>query len=175
MGSTVQQISTVDQLIRGTGYNNDFVLKNITSATSLLPQVDHPTNYKYSAVFFRLNYTLKNKYLLNLTGRRDGSSRFSNGNELNNYGAIGAGWIFSEENFILKNLRFLSFGKFRASCGVTGNDQIGDYRYLDLYYPVNVEVSYQNMPGLIPVSIANPYLQWEKTRKNATRIRPWIF
>ncbi len=63
----------------------------------------------------------------------------------------------------------LSFGKFKGSYGITGNDQIGDYRYLNIYDVVNVQVPYQNLVALGPTALANPYIQWETTKKVPTR------
>ncbi len=72
-------------------------------------------------------------------------------------------WIFTEEDFIKNHHSFLSFGKIRASYGSTGNDQIGDYRFLSLYNPMYG--AYQGSGGLEPTGISNPYLTWEATKK----------
>ncbi len=79
--------------------------------------------------------------------------------------SVGAAWIFSEEEFIKNNLSFLSFGKLKGSYGILGNDQIGDYIFLNLYNPTFAEVPYQNTTGLLPNGLSNPYLEWERTRK----------
>ncbi len=57
------------------------------------------TIYKYNAVFARINYDWKQKYILNLTARRDGSSRFGDNNKLHNFGSFGAAWIFLRKSF----------------------------------------------------------------------------
>ncbi len=124
------------------------------------------STYKYNALFARINYNLKNRYLLNVTSRRNGSNRFGSKNLFHTFGSIGAAWIFSEENLIKNIFPFLSFGKLRCSFGTTGNDQIADYQFLNLYSPVNgVSVPYQNSIGFIPTKINNPYLSWEETKK----------
>jgi TonB-linked SusC/RagA family outer membrane protein len=117
--------------------------------------------YKYCAIFSRFGYNYKAKYLLNITLRRDGSSRFGPRRQFANFGAIGAGWIFSEEPFI--KMPFLSYGKLRASYGVTGNDQIGNYQYLDRYQ--FTDLAYQGQKGLRVVSVYNPDFAWEQTKK----------
>ena len=71
---------------------------------------------------------------MNLSYRRDGSSKFGPNYKWGDFGAIGAAWIFSNESFIKNALPFLSFGKLRTSYGITGNDQIADYQYLNLIY-----------------------------------------
>src|SRR5690606_30020964 len=88
--------------------------------------------------------------------------RFGPRNQYANFGAIGTAWIFSEEPIINK-LSFLSFGKIRGSYGVTGNDNIGDYQYLDIYG--ETYDPYQGIAGLIPLRLFNPTYGWETNRK----------
>eukprot|EP01096_Ripella_sp_DP13-Kostka_P009087 TRINITY_DN3439_c0_g1_i3.p4 TRINITY_DN3439_c0_g1~~TRINITY_DN3439_c0_g1_i3.p4 ORF type:complete len:424 (+),score=-52.08 TRINITY_DN3439_c0_g1_i3:2171-3442(+) len=112
--------------------------------------------------FARANYNWREKYILNLTGRRDGSSRFGPGDQFATFGAVGAAWLFSKEN-VFKNSTFLSFGKLRASYGITGNDQIGDYQYLDTY--ASTGINYGGTVGLQPTRLFNPKFGWETNRK----------
>ncbi|OQP44991.1 hypothetical protein A4D02_09350 [Niastella koreensis] len=165
LGATFQQNNSSRAEQSGSGYNSDLVLKDISAAPTR-SAIGGSAVYKYNAIFGRVNISYKDKYLLNFTGRRDGSSRFGSENRFHNFGAIGAAWIFSSENILKASRSFLSFGKLRASYGTTGNDQIGDYQYLNLYNPVTgVGVPYQSATGLAPDRLANPYLQWEETRK----------
>ena len=167
VGSTLQQRNSNRQLLEASGFNSDLVMDNINAATSVtVPENSSIASvYKYNAVFGRINYNIQNRYIINLTARRDGSSRFGSENHFHNFGAIGVAWIFSNENWIKNNSRILSFGKLRGSYGTTGNDQIGDYAYMSLYDNVNPEIPYRGVAGLTPRNIANPYLQWEETRK----------
>lgn len=143
------------------GFPNDDVLTAAGFATTITAQTS-VTEYKYQALFGRLNYNWDNKYLLNITARRDGSSRFGTGRQVANFGAVGAGWIFSDEEFIKQSAPFLSFGKLRGSYGVTGNDQIGDYQYLDNYTSA---LAYQGQPSYIPSRLYNADYSWEVTKK----------
>ena len=165
LGATIQQQNSNGQLVAGSGYNSDDVLENMGAAAKLTTISSAIATYKYNALFGRVTYNLLDKYIVNLSGRRDGSSRFGSDNMFHNFGAIGIGWVFSQEGFLKKGTSVLSFGKLRASYGTTGNDQISDYQYLSLYRPVNVGVQYQNTTGLTPAGLNNPYLQWEETRK----------
>ncbi len=165
VGSTLQQRYDKGQMVRATGYSDDLFLDNIQSATNIFPVYSMNSVYKYAALFGRLNYKIKNKYIINLSSRRDGSSRFGTINQYKNFSAVGLGWIFSEEQLIKKNLQWFSFGKLRASYGTTGSDQIGDYSFLGLYANVSADVPYQGSIGLRPNSISNPYLTWEETKK----------
>lgn len=118
--------------------------------------------YKYAAFYGRFNYSWGGKYILNLTGRRDGSSRFGPGRQFANLGAAGLAWIFSNEKFAKGLISFLSFGKIRGSYGLTGNDQIGDYKYLDSYGSVG---QYHGKSTLGPKQLFNPDYGWEVNRK----------
>lgn len=165
-GSTFQNTRRNRQLVEGKGYASDDVMENINAATSVTvpPNSSIASQYKYAAVFGRLTYNTKNKYIVNITARRDGSSRFGSANQYHNFGAIGAAWIFSNERFA-KTLQGLSFGKFRISYGTTGNDQIGDYRFMSLYENYNTPVAYRGGPSLVSNNLTNPLLKWEETRK----------
>ncbi|HEX9512826.1 MAG TPA: SusC/RagA family TonB-linked outer membrane protein, partial [Puia sp.] len=165
VGTTINQNNSNGQQLTGIGYNSDLVLEDIRSAASVTVQSTIASLYKYNALFGRLSYNWDDKYLINLTARRDGSSRFGAANQFHNFGAAGIGWIFSKEAIIRNTLPFLSFGKLRASYGTTGNDQIGDYQFLNLYRPTYAQVPYQGATGLAPNGLANPYLQWEETKK----------
>ncbi len=73
--------------------------------------------------------------------------------------------FFQRKTFSKKLAGSLSFGKLRGSFGTTGNDQIGDYKFTNLYDPVYVSSSYQNSLGLSPLGLPNPYFVWEETVK----------
>jgi len=161
IGGSWQQIVNKRSTIQGTGYTNDALLGSINGA-NVVTVTDGYSQYRYEAFFGRINYNWKDKYILNLTGRRDGSSRFGTNKQFANFGAAGAAWIFSNENLIKKNLSFLSFGKLRASYGTTGNDQIGDYQYLDSWSPTSNR--YQGT-SLVPTRLFNGDYSWEINKK----------
>lgn len=163
IGTTIQQSKSNGQNVNGYGYSNDLVLRDITSASSVAISSIN-SMYKYNALFGRINFNWKDKYLANLTARRDGTSRFGPANRFHNFKAIGIGWVFSKEEFIQRNLSFISFGKLRTSYGTTGNDQVGDYSFLDLYNPIS-GYTYQGVTGIMPVRLFTPDLAWEETRK----------
>jgi TonB-linked SusC/RagA family outer membrane protein len=164
-GTTIQQNNSNGLQLTGSGYNSDAVLQDIHSAAAVAVTSTINNQYKYNAAFGRINYNWQEKYVINLTARRDGSSRFGQANEFHNFGAIGGAWVFSNEPVIKNAIHVLSFGKLRASYGTTGNDQIGDYQFLNLYSTSYSPVPYQGITGLQPTALSNPYLQWEETRK----------
>lgn len=162
LGMSFQQNKAQYRNILASNFNSDDVMEDIRSATVFSIDQSSFKTYKYAALFARINYSLSDKYYLNITARRDASSRFGPGNQFANFGAVGAAWIFSEENLIKDKLPFLSFGKLRTSYGITGNDQIDDYGYLQLY---NSSSSYQGFPTLVTSRIANPDYSWETNKK----------
>lgn len=176
-GATIQQTSSDRKLVNGSGYTSDLVLENVGAATSVTipPNSTIQSQYKYNAGFFRVTYNLQDKYILNLSGRRDGSSRYGSANRFHNFGAVGAAWLFSSEKFFSPVSKIIDFGKLRLSYGTTGNDQIGDYVYLSLYDYNTAPVPYRDGPALVQNKLTNPYLQWEETRKFSVGLDLGIF
>ncbi|MBS1565478.1 MAG: SusC/RagA family TonB-linked outer membrane protein, partial [Bacteroidetes bacterium] len=161
-GGTFQETLNNTSDIAADGYTNDGLLRSISAATSIRASSTY-SQYRYNALFGRIGYSWEDKYVLNLTGRRDGSSRFGPGKQFANFGAAGLAWIFTKENFSRQLPAFLSFGKLRASYGTSGNDQIGDYQYLDSW--ATPFYAYNGTAGLIPSRLANASYGWEINRK----------
>ncbi|MBB5439614.1 TonB-linked SusC/RagA family outer membrane protein [Pedobacter sp. AK017] len=166
LGGTLQETNTLILQQTGSGQPNDSQIENLSAATLIRVNTDSKSQYKYNAVFARLNYLLEDKYVVNLNLRRDGSSRFGSQNRFHTFYSIGGAWLFGNEKAIKKNARWLSAGKLRANYGTTGNDQITDYRFLSLLRsPSYNTIPYLQSPVLEPFNITNPFLQWEETRK----------
>lgn len=116
----------------------------------------------FISYLFRANLAFADKYLLNLSFRRDGTSKFSPTHKWGNFPSVGAGWIMSEENFFSGIKDIINFLKIKASWGRLGNDKIGNY----LYYPVlNTGVSavfgeniYQ---AVVPAYSPDENIHWE--------------
>lgn len=162
LGETIEQDINSSNLIDASGYSNDMLITSISGAPDITAS-DAYSQYKYNAIFGRVNYRYDQRYIINLTGRRDGSSRFGPGKQFGNFGAVGTAWIFSEEKFIKSNLPFLSYGKLRASYGTTGSDAIGDYQYISRWQPT--EYYYQGSPGYLSQNLFNPDFSWAVTKK----------
>jgi TonB-linked SusC/RagA family outer membrane protein len=163
LGATFDQSITQSTRFSATGFASDALLSDLSAASSVTVLNQTSTLYRYNALFCRLNWNWQGKYLINLTGRRDGSSRFGPGNRFANFGAVGAGWIFTQESFIKESMPFMSYGKFRGSYGTNGNDQIGDYGYLDTWQPSYLP--YNGTSGLNPTRLYNPNYKWETNQK----------
>ncbi|WDF77174.1 SusC/RagA family TonB-linked outer membrane protein [Mucilaginibacter sp. KACC 22773] len=163
-GMTYQQNKSTGVYLLGTGYGSDELLGSLIGASLVQTQYANYSLYKYTAGFARVNYNWDSKYIIDGTFRRDGSSRFGENKRFGNFGAVGASWIFADEEF-MKNMNFLSFGKLRASYGLTGNDQIPNYQYYALYQAVGSYGAYDGFPTLLSTNIANPDLSWETAKK----------
>jgi len=163
VGSTFQENTRDSRAETASGFTSNVLLANIMAASVQSFAGNSYALYHYNAIFGRISYNWDEKYIVNLTGRRDGSSRFGPNKQFGNFGAIGAAWIFSKEKWAQDHMPFLSFGKLRSSYGVAGNDNIGDYQFLSTYTPLGL--AYQNIAGLYPTLMPNPYYQWERVRK----------
>lgn len=163
IGATFQNQTSKRLLTFASGFSSNSLLYDLASASQTFIRNNDEVVYKYQAFFGRANYTFANKYILNLTARRDGSSRFSSENQFATFGAVGAAWLFHQESFLTDTQKFLSFGKLRASYGTTGSDQIGDYQYLDTY--TSSGISYGGVIGLQPSRLYNPNFGWETNQK----------
>ncbi|WNH11482.1 SusC/RagA family TonB-linked outer membrane protein [Thalassobellus suaedae] len=113
--------------------------------------------------FTRLNYNYAGKYLFSASFRTDGSSRFGPENRWGNFPSLSAGWIVSDEDF-MENFDTVSFLKLKASYGVTGNNNIGNYTHIQ-----NVSITDAAIFGSTVASggaltgVGNPNLGWERT------------
>ncbi len=162
VGSSWQSSTANSSLTDASGYPNDNTLGS-TAGASVIRTVVNSSMYKYSAIFTRISYNRQAKYLLNITARRDGSSRFGPNKQFANFGAVGVGWIFSKEQWLMKSIHGLSYGKLRGSIGITGNDQIGADQYLDTWS--GTQYPYQGQSGYRPTRLFNPDYSWEQHSK----------
>ncbi|WP_138990714.1 TonB-dependent receptor [Larkinella sp. C7] len=112
------------------------------------------------STFGEVRYDYDDRYLATLTARYDGSSRFGQDRQFGLFPSASVGWRISQEKF-MESFRFLNDLKFRASYGFTGNERIGDYQFLGTW----ASVTYSGATGLGPEALANPTLQWERTRE----------
>jgi TonB-linked SusC/RagA family outer membrane protein len=162
VGSTFQRQNNEQLAQLGSGFPSNSLIYNLAAASYSQIMLDSESIYKYQAIFGRANFNWDKRFIVNLTGRRDGSSRFGPGRQFANFGAVGAAWIFSNENWLKDNGLF-SFGKLRTSYGTTGNDQIGNYQFLNTYSTTGI--NYQGVIGLQPTRLFNPDFGWEENKK----------
>jgi TonB-linked SusC/RagA family outer membrane protein len=159
LGGTYKKNTNNSTLTRGSGYANDNFLGSINGAATIYSS-DDANIYKYDAGFARLKYINNQKYIVEFTGRRDGSSNFGPGRQFGNFGSGGAGWIFSEEKGFKKALPFISYGKLSGSYGTSGSDGIAAYQYQAFWQPINSVPAFQGVKPDAPENLYNPDYSW---------------
>ena len=132
-------------------------LNNLLSGATLVSMDSIWTGYRRQGAYLGVNYQLAEKYLFHVGSRVDGSSRFGRNFTYGIFPFVKLGWNISNEEG-LKDSEFLSLLRLRASWGMSGNDQIGDFRAIGLFGPGN---TYSGGQGLRPISFDNPNLRWE--------------
>lgn len=146
--------------VAGSGFAAD-ALRNVSSAATPTSTQANRTNWGLYSQFVRPTFRFKDRYILEGSLRRDGSSRFGKEFRYGTFWSVNGGWILSEESF-LKNSNFINNLKLTASYGTTGNDRIGNFPSQGLYGS-GVAFDYSGLPGIGPTQPANPKLRWEQT------------
>jgi TonB-linked SusC/RagA family outer membrane protein len=124
------------------------------------------SDWSMASLYSRMNYDYEGKYLLEMTGRYDGSSRFADNLKWGFFPSVSAGWLISRENFMHNTSQYLDLLKLRASYGTLGNQDIGNYPYAS-----RVETGYsywfdkQLSSGVAQIALSNPAITWEKSRQ----------
>lgn len=161
-GATVMKtIGEMPFFINANTFASDAYINDVSLASNFTLGTGY-NSYQYLSLFGRVNYNLKNKYILNASFRRDGSSKFGPDNRYGNFGAIGGAWIFSEEA-LTEKIPFLSYGKFRGSLGWVGSDNVSNYKYFPTYE--KTLVTYAGEAGIKPAYLGNSEFGWESTTK----------
>ena len=162
LGATFEERTQEARSISASNFTSNELLLNFANAANQRITGDTESAYRYTAVFGRVNYAHNGRYILNVTGRRDGSSRFGTNNRFANFGAVGGAWLFSREKIFEKS-NWLSFGKLRTSYGMAGSDLIGDYQYLNTFGISSFK--YDANAGLEVLRLYNPDFSWETNKK----------
>ncbi|ANH80775.1 SusC/RagA family TonB-linked outer membrane protein [Niabella ginsenosidivorans] len=149
----------------GSDYPND--LTPFLDAAAIKSASSTEYGWGLNAFFGRVNYVFDEKYLLSATFRREGSSRFGEHNRYGNFPAISAGWRLLNEKFMPK-ISWLSDLKLRASWGITGNNNIGNYSSLSMMTKSDYILGSGDgslVRGFIVDGLANPNLGWETSKQ----------
>lgn len=163
-GGTLQKNTNRSTSISATNYANELLLGTIAAAGTTSTQ-ENSEIYKYNAFFGRVNFIHNSKYIVNLTGRIDGSSRFAPGREWGKFASAAGAWIISEEDFFKPLKSVMSFAKLRSSYGITGNDNVGNYLFTSNWSPLSSSYLYNGSVGYIPRNLPNPEFSWSVTKK----------
>ena len=139
--------------------NND--IPYITAGGVITGANSYPEEWAIASGFVRATYIYKDKYILNANVRSDGSSRFGADNRWAIFPSFAGAWRLTEEEF-LKDSKVLDDLKLRASWGITGNQNIGNYASRSLYSGGN---NYLGMAGFVPNVLGDRDLKWETTNQ----------
>ncbi|MFC4261455.1 SusC/RagA family TonB-linked outer membrane protein [Ferruginibacter yonginensis] len=143
-----------------------YAFANMSLGTSVVgtPRTFEVTS-RVASAFGRINYSRDNKYLLTLSARSDGSSKFSKENRYSFFPSGSFAWKISEEKFFSKIKSVVNDAKLRVSYGEAGNNRIPDYLYETVFVTgTTYGINNAGTIGLIPQTLlANPDLLWEKT------------
>ena len=142
---------------------NDFNVNNVQDGVTFLQPFSSKQSWVLQSFLARVNYSLMDKYLLTLTIRRDGSSKFGPNNKWANFPSVALAWKLKEEGF-MKELPAISDAKVRLSYGITGNSQIPIGRSLASLAGDNYLVNGMVVAGVRETRVANPDLRWETTK-----------
>jgi TonB-linked SusC/RagA family outer membrane protein len=114
----------------------------------------------------RINYNFDEKYLISATARRDGSSRLSSDDRWDWFPSVSAGWRIERENFFHVSKTLINLLKIRGSYGVLGNENIGEYQYMDVMSRENYTYSFGNnkVTGSAISNYVNTAIRWEKKK-----------
>ena len=147
---------------RGSGFENDATGANDMSYASQESITIGSDKYSNRLISWtaRASYSYADKYLVTATGRYDGSSRFGENNKWGFFPSLGLGWKVDQEAF-MQNADAISNLKLRASYGVTGNQEIGNYKSLSSLNPSYYVFDGVPLLGFVE-TIGNPDLKWER-------------
>ena len=145
-------------------YTSDALLEIDGGSTSIQTTGGGLMKFNMRSLFGRLNYSFNEKYLLEGDIRYDGTSRISNDYRWGVFPSVSSAWRVSEESFIKDNLPWVNNFKIRASWGVLGNSQIGDYPYQPVY-DVGADYLFNGKPqsSVVQNNLTDQSLQWETT------------
>lgn len=162
MGFTSQKNST-DRMSAGA---SDFPTEYVPYISAGIVNTGTHTISEWSmlSLMARVNYAFDGKYLLTATVRRDGSSRFGMNNRWGTFPSFSVGYNISEEPF-MESVDFINTLKLRASYGIAGNNAIGNYTHIGLLSTSTYVQDEQRVPGLVPSSLSNYDLTWERSKQ----------
>ncbi|MBC9914290.1 TonB-dependent receptor [Chitinophaga varians] len=162
-GFTVQRSTRFLSDVVGRDYPDNSI-PYLSAATRFTTNTSGAAAWTMMSWLGRLNYSYKDRYMLQATFRRDGSSRFGDQNKWGTFPSVGAGWIVSDEPF-MKNLPQLSLLKVRATFGLTGMNEIDNYTTAARIDNANYTFSGNLAPGKVQSSLGNQNLSWERNRQ----------
>lgn len=163
-GFTYQRETYKDLYGIGNSINEPYYLQVGNAAET--KATSYESEHVLASYIGRINYDYKEKYLLSITARRDGSSRLSSADRWDWFPSVSLGWRIDKESFFKVNPSVINLLKIRGSYGVLGNENIGDYQYMDLMARGNYTYSFGNnkVTGSAISNYVNTAIAWEKKK-----------
>lgn len=164
VGYSWQYFYSEGQTTKAYGFLSDnFKWYSLAAAQTVESVSSYAESNTLISMYGRINYNYADKYLLTATVRRDGSSRFGSGNKWGIFPSVAASWRISQEDFFQNDI--MSDLKLRASFGITGSQEIGNYNSLStLGASTNgYLVGGEKITIVLPQQYTNPDLKWEQT------------
>ncbi len=151
---------------KATGYPNDLIYTlNVASTAATASTAEYKS--ALASFFGRATFNMKDKYLLTMNLRRDGSSNFGEDTKWGWFPSASIGWKIDREKFMQNTSDWLDLLKIRLSVGKTGNNSIGYYNSVSMLKVTNYNYNGSVVSGLSPSSVGNSELGWEtKVSKN---------
>lgn len=163
VGGTYRKMLDRETVLSGSNYANDNLLGSINAAPTVTASDSYSLN-KYSEAFGRLTYIYDQKYILRLTGNRDGSSNFGPGRQFGNFWSGGLGWIFSEEQFFKMLRPVIGYAKLSGNYGTSGSNGVQPYQFQPFWGPIPNTTPFQGMAAYQPLNLYNPDYSWDNKR-----------
>lgn len=161
LGFSAQKYVKESNSLSGSNFSSDDI-PYLSNATSITSGTSNIAEYALLSFLGRINYSYRGKYLVSAALRRDGSSRFGANKRYGYFPSVSAGWVVSEEKF-MQSVPHLDMLKLRASYGITGNDNIGNYTHIANIGEYNYVFNGALVSGASGSNIANTDLAWERT------------
>lgn len=152
--------------VSATGFSDDtFGFDRIQAASEPGAPNSGYDEWSMNSYFMRASYNYLSKYLLTLTGRVDGSSRFGANSKYGFFPSVGVGYVVSEEPFMKDLGDAIGLLKIRSSYGITGNTEIPTYQSLGTLSAGTTLIGGERAPISYVNRLPNPDLEWEKTKQ----------
>jgi TonB-linked SusC/RagA family outer membrane protein len=172
LGADLNNTSATGLTTVGFGYTSDELIKSLNNASFVSNFQDY-TQTKYVDLHGSFNYNWEDKYIIEVSGNRDGSSNFGPGRQFGNFGVAGASWIASQEKWLKKAMpSWISLIKIKAAYGTTGVAPGSAYQYLSqwsntggTYAGATTLYSYNGIVPQVPIHAVNQDYRWETDKE----------
>jgi TonB-linked SusC/RagA family outer membrane protein len=162
VGYTIQGLSVENVAAKSNTFSDDFSeYNNLEAGATLVSPTSGASEWSLISYIARVNYGFDDRFLATFTARRDGSSRFGPDRKFGIFPSGALAWKIANEKWV-KNISAISDAKLRMSYGLSGNQDIGNYRYLANISAIPYVLGGTLYTGSATAGIANPDLRWEK-------------